>query len=712
MTLLLAALLVVVQSLTGAYWWTLARPRSRLLERAGMGMGLGTVLAVLSGVALFGVLPLGWAVFLPTIGAAVTWAARALMRRRPPSARPARARTGARGAALALAAGLTLGIGALWINLRNYPLAWTGVIDSYHGDFLFFEALSTSLATLGSGDSIFMAGAELRYHWMAYAWAGQLAELAGTEPFAVLTRLLPLTCLVASLLLVIAWTQRLTRVVWAPALAAVLLVSGGYVGATYGTILNFDSPSQQVATVWMLAAALALWQASRARSGRALVSSARGWVLLVAIAALAAGAAAGKASVALVLIGGWALVPLVAFVRRDRWAWPSLIGLVATILGAGIATIAFVSGSQGGGGIVVGSLLDKASSVQGLNPASAGWGIIAGTLLLGLAVSFRWAGLIWLIADRGSRWSAATVFGGGMGAIGILALLALSAGINDTWFPLAASAPLSVLSALGVARAVERVTPGRAWLPARPVVAAAALGVLASLGVLWVWSLAPGSSLALRWLGPLLGLASALLIAVALAPSARLHGRRAVRVGALAVVALVSLSAFGRVMGVWSGQFGVMPAQGLPASEFRPLQSVVDSMDEQRVTSWSDRQVAAAQWLRDHVQPGQLIATNVTFSPFVPALTGTPSYISGINYQAPYGRPGIREKLLAREALSWAFAQEPTAESARLLCSAGVRYVWLDPRRGVAASWEPWAETITSGEDVVVLRLAADACPG
>ena len=140
-------------------------------------------------------------------------------------------------------------------------------------------------------------------------------------------------------------------------------------------------------------------------------------------------------------------------------------------LAFGATYVAWVSGPAQADNFGVGSLLNRASSVQGLNPSATSWGIVAGTLILGIAMLPRWAGVAWLVASPRSRWQPFTVLSVGIGAAGLMALLVLSGGMNDTWFALSASAPLSVASAVGLSRAVQATAPGRGWRPAPIVVA-------------------------------------------------------------------------------------------------------------------------------------------------------------------------------------------------------------------------------------------------
>ena len=151
-----------------------------------------------------------------------------------------------------------MALGTLGYTLRNYPLSWVGEWSGYHTDIAFFEALATSLARLGPFESIFIPGGEIRYHWLAYAWAGQVSEAAGAEPFVVMTRVLPLAVAAAGVLLAAAWARRLSTVGWVPTAAVSLLVIGGHLGVLYGGVLPQDSPSQAMSAVWLLALSIAV----------------------------------------------------------------------------------------------------------------------------------------------------------------------------------------------------------------------------------------------------------------------------------------------------------------------------------------------------------------------------------------------------------------------------------------------------------------------
>lgn len=696
---LLSLVIVLVQTAAGAVWWRLARGRSAgPLETTGMGIALGTAIAAISGIVLFDVVPVQVAWAVPALLTVSALSLPVVRRRLAPTAWPA---TPWSPAVVALCVGLLGGLATLLVNLRNYPLSSVTPISTYHPDMLFFEALSTSLAQLGPGESIFMSGADLRYHWLTYAWAGQLTAAADAPPFLVLTRVLPLAALVATVLLATAWTQRLTRSRWAPTISVVLIVLGGYVGATYGTILNFDSPSQALTTPWLLALSIAALAAVRHRSlrPRALVA------LLAVTAALSAALTAGKVSSTTVAIAGICLVAIVATIRRDSWAGRAWFALLAMLVPAAVVFVLVLAGSGEQGGLGLASLLNKASSVQGLNPSTYWWGILAGTLILGIAVAARWAGVVWLIIDRRSRWRPVTLFSVGAGGVGFLALASFSGGFNDLWFALAASAPLSVTSAVGASRAVRATMPSRGWRPSVEVLAAIAGGAVLTGVVVLVWSGAVG--LDLRWAGPLVALLGAALVGLAISRSRT--NRRATAITA-SIACLLTMAALGRVLSLRADSFAVQPETGFAPAEFSPFVPYVTSIDTKPVTTWTPGMVEAAEWLAGQAMPDDLVATNLTYSPVVPALSRVPTWVSAIQYQAPYGRPSALPELLAREDASWIFTGSAGPYGAFLLCTGGVDWVWVDPQRSLVRDWSPYASVEFATDDALILRMNPDQC--
>jgi len=694
-------LVIAAQTFSGAYLWQLiAGKRARSVEVLGIGMALGTALAVLSGllVQLIGLGNWGWV--LPAVIVTLVWIQRRATGRGLTPATSIDTPT-----LVALTIGAVTAFVALWLNVVRYPLAWTGTWSRYHPDMLFFEALSTSLARLGPLDSIFLSGGSIRYHWLVYAWSGQIAHATDAEPFVVLTRALPFVVSAMMVLLVVSWTRRLTKVGWAPALAVLLVITGGYVGASYGTILNFDSPSQSFTSAWLIALIIVFLRLVRTHHSLRTQGALLGVLLLFGFVI-----AGGKVSTAAIAVAATSFVAVIALVRRAPWWRPAFTGAVAIAAGSVAGFLLIVSGSADPGGLRLGQLLERASSVQGLNPLPGSLGIVAGTLILVVAIAFRWVGVLWLVTNPRSRWSPSTLMAVGLVIAGIGSILLISGGLNDTWFALAASAPLSVLSAVGVARAASTIgVAGGRVRPSVTVVLAAVLAlVIAGITTaLWLTGGSGGNvwKSTGRWLGPLVAVVLVLLVGALLARSPRLTGRNAVRFLAITLLVAVFASVPFRLLGFAGSAFGVQPETGLSADAFVPKEPFLDALDAQAIVEWDAEWNEAGKYLHSAVSDGELVATNVTFSPIVPALSGSATFVSGIQYQAPYGPADQLPELLRREQQIVEFLAEPTPAKTQDLCSQRVRWLWLDVERDGITESIPGAEPRFTGTSVRIYRL-------
>jgi hypothetical protein len=710
--------IVLIQALAGiAIWLFIARPQGSpqvrdRLEVLGMGLALGTLLSMLSGVLVDAIVPghVGW--LLPSIAALVGW----LWTIRRPVAVSAQPLTWQRPSLIAFAVGLLAGVGSIVLNVSRYPLDWVGTIGTYHRDMLYFEALSTSVGVFGPGDNIFMSGAEIRYHWFVYAWSGQVSHAAGAEPFVVLTRVLPLVALVGCVALVAAWATRLTGRVAVAVLAVLLLVTGGYVGATNGTILNFDSPSQDLTTLWLLAfliAALSLISAG-IRSSRA--------VLWIAVAVLAIGMAGGKISTAAVGVAPLLLLAVVGTVRREPWARTAWAVVAVAAVAAGLAYLLVVSGSASAGDLRVLSWESRASSVQSLNSSLGTRGVLLGTLTLVAAIAARWAGALWLVGDRASRWSRESVLGVGLAIIGIVPLLVLSQGVNETWFALSASAPLAVLSAVGIGAAWAWAQQ-RAALVASIVVGLIVIGVVP---VFWVPVTSPASN---RFWGPWaaygIAILGGLVIAAVWGRPRRVPALWAASALTILVIAAAGARAMPVIATVYHGSQDASVGatdgaaqqtltgtlvESAPAPVIAPPAAVLAGSPPDR-SEWSSAEIDAARFLAGATSEADIIVTNDTTSFLVPALTARLTYLTGAPYQALYGGKGSVDEIPVRIATSLAFTREADPGAFAELCSAGVTWAWIALDGTALRAWEPYAHIEFANEAVAIARLDRSTCP-
>jgi len=701
-------LIVSTQVAAGTWFWTRVRQgTTTAVESLGMGSAIGVISALLLGLCVqrLGLGHWGW--ILPAVAAAIDWSLQRRWRK-PALMNPSTAKI--ESATLwALVVTAIAGLVSLVPNIISYPLSWAGSGGKYHPDMLFFEALSTSLTKFGAQGSIFSPGESIHYHWLVYAWTGQIAETANADPFVALTRVLPFLAIASSCLLAIAWVKRLTSVPWAPTLAVVLLIFGGYIGATYGAIFNFDSPSQSLTAGWILAFGYGLVVVLNNTSGG--IKSSLGEFTIIAL--IMFGLSGGKISSGAIALAALLFTTLIAVLRKEPWAKFALIASVLSTCVFIATYIVVVSGSADPGGLKFLSILNRASSVQGLNPVSGNFGIVLGTAILVLAIVARWAGLAWFWSSPKMRWDPSIVFGTGLVIGAVIALLVLSSGLNETWFALAASAPLAAISAAGVAEAakdlsIDQFKNSKALL----IVLLCAAFVFFLVGGLWLTGASGGNVWVgtSRWLAPILGVLVTLVFAFFLAKSK--HSPLSVARSFLgySIIILVLVSAPGRLLGFGSGQVGAQP--GLSNEAFGPLIPFVESIDQAGSLAWSDNDVAAAKWLQVHAQDNELVATNITLGAFVPALTQLPTFVSAMSYQGIYGAPQMVQSLIDREAESWNFINSPSVQTVSPLCTAQVTWVWVDPKRTGQREWAPYALKAFENDAVTLLKLNSKYCAG
>ena len=695
LTSLILTLLVAWEAIGGFLIWKAIRPLSTPLELLGMGIAIGTALAALAGLITSTAGWGPWGSLVPT-AAAITFAYPKRKNHAPPT-------LGDRWQISAFLATVAVGLLVFLYALRSYPLKWTGSWTGYHPDMAFFEALANSLARFGAFESPFMPGATVRYHWLSYAWTGQLSVMSDAEPFVGITRVLPIVALLASAAIVVAWTQRLSGRRWTPFLAGALLTMSGFVGAVFGGVLTLDSPSQAVSVVWLLGFTLAAVHAlecTRSPGALALMAMFGIAITLGKVSAAAPGLAAVLLAAA-VLTARKSLSPSRAFV----------IAAVATA-SIGLTFITFLAGSTGGGGLTLGSLIDRASSQQGLNPLDGPRGVLLGTAILILAVVPRWAGTVQLIIDKSWRWRAETWISIGLAGSSIAALILFNS-FNEIWFSASVSGPLAVTSAVGAGIAVDALQTRGKPATVRLISAAAAGAGILFLLVWWAWSSgASGGNFFIstqRWMGPVIAWVGAILFGIAVAVSAR-KARQPTAIIAGTVLVLVFVAVPGRLLGVGSSQIGVLE-NGIRNEWFDiTKENRIETIDQTNVITWTSEKMEAAATLREIAHPQDLIATNLTLGPFVAGVTHLPTYVSAIVYQNDYAPAWVSVELLTRERAVWDFIEDPDQSTSGVICETGIRWLWIDKGRTDQRSWEPLATIVEENAEVVITRVNPEKC--
>jgi len=695
LTSFLLGLGVLWQSLGGFLIWRIIRPASSLLELLGMGIGIGTAVSALGGLitSTAGLGP--WGSLLPT-AAALTYA---LARRRSllPQQHADRHEVGA------FLAAMLVGLGIFAYAVRNYPLTWVGSWTGYHPDMPFFEALANSLARFGAFESPFMSGSTVHYHWLSYAWTGQLSVLTGAPPFVGVTRVLPIVALLGSAAIIVAWTRRLSAFSWTPYLAGMLLVLSGFVGAVFGGILTVDSPSQAMSVLWLVTLTIALSQ--ELTKGGAL-----GHLLLLGVLSVAV--TLGKVSAAAPAAAAVLLTTAVLVARRSITVQRASVISLATALPIAVTFLLFLANSSGGGGLNLGSLIDRVSSQQGLNPLDGPRGVLLGTTILILAVTPRWAGVLSLIANQSWRWRPETWIS--IGFIGSsLGALVLFNSFNEIWFSTSVSGPLAATSAVGAGLALGSLQKDGRPTTTKLLAAVGAASLVLFVLIWWVWTTgASGGNLFVstqRWLGPLIAWSGAALAGIALA----FWGRRAITpsgVVAGAVLVLVFVALPGRLLGAGTAQIGVLD-NGIRNEWFNVArEGRVTTIDQVEANDWTDIRMQAANYLRETAEPTDLVATNASRSPFVAGATHLPTFVTGMVYQYDYGPIETKQELVDRERMVWEFVNSPQATNARFLCDQGVDWLWIDKQRTEQRSWEPFAAVVFENDETIIARTEGNYC--
>jgi hypothetical protein len=718
----LVAIGLIIQWMSGTVLWlSIRRGLASLVEALGVGLVLGTVLAALAGIAGNLLFTWTWWWLVPAFVAALVW-----WRSRSGPGGYLRAGLGGAATWWPVAGGTLVGLGLLWLNLRRYPLSWEGVWDGYHPDMLFFEALSYSVADFGPSDSIFMVGGDIRYHWLTYAWSGQLSLAFDAAPFMVLTRALPLVALIGLVLLAVALVDIVTQTqpsrsrMWARWLALALIIPGGYVGAVNGTILNFDSPSQALTSAWVLAwTVIVIIVVTTPKAGR--------WAWL-ALALTAFAITGGKVSAGVVIGAGVGFAALVGMITRRPWWRPVLIAAVVTGAAVGAAGLYFAWGSASPGDLRFLEWDGRASTIQGLNSSTGSRGVTLGTLGLLLAMTARWAGLAFLLSARSWRARMEPWLGIGFVIAGIFPVIFFAQGVNETWFALTASAPLAVLSAVGVAAGWQR-----AGLGPRTAVAALVAGLVGFLSVSYIWTDQVWESGFGRFWGPWIGVAiacSAGLLFVAFR-----RQRVVVTFFASAVLVLVVEAALGRgtpivaaLVGgardgagirtsqladpglVGTSEVSVADAQAELVERPQSEEEAAPVLDARPVFAWTADHAAAADYLRQEARTRDVVLTNEVDAFLVPALTRRQTFISGAPYQGLYGSTSAAELIPDRLIVNADFLEGTDPAAIEEVCDAGVKWVWLAADRSPQVVPASLGTVAFSNDSVTVIRLDLSSC--
>ena len=581
--------------------------------------------------------------------------------------------------------GALLVLGSVWLGTRRYALDLTATND-FHLDLVMFEALTRSLSQYGPTSSILADGLALRYHWLSYAWSGQMTSAVGADSFVVLTRVVPLVSTIGVVALVAHLCSMRATKPWVPTLAAVLVVAGGFFGAQMGSTINIDSPSQTVSAMWLMSALLTyfLWMDSKEKVRIRFLLLLGAFVGVVALTKVSAG---------VVLVIALTTVAVVFLLGKTRLRiQASTAAVLATFIFL-LTTAAFVSSGGSPFGFFGSGL--NVSTYQGLDPLDGNLGLVLGAIALLLAVTARWSAGLSLLTDRGAwkELTAPLIFG--FVIAGIVPILVLTHGVNELWFAVSASVPLSLFAAIGISHGAERITmPNQ-----RAVVIALALSSIGIGSVLWV--LGPASIAFSPFLVPFVPWLCALAgFFIILRTKKSKHSRNAA-IAAFLIIPTLATAGSRLLLNLPTTTLSKNP-------ETVKSSALTEGNSRKTGVNWTMADARAGDFLAKKVKKNGRIITNDLVPLWKPAF-------AGLQFYAALTIPGLtseedRPELQKRIALTKRFFDDPTANEVRQLCSDSVGWVWVDTTAQLNPNIWDFLSIEHQGPGVIVARLNGQDC--
>lgn len=679
---LLLSLVIIAQWVPGALLWKWISVKRRLsfTELLGMGLAIGTLLALLSS-QLFRITQVGrfaWAIpFLISLPLVIwTWFSGRSM------TIGEKTELSDKHLIKSFLPAFVLGVIQLSVWWRWHPLKWSGWWK-YNGDVPYFESYSNSLAILGTTQSLMDPTLDTRYHWFAYAWVGSLTNSLQIDSFVVLTRLLPIVAMTMGAAIVYSWAASMSMKIWIPGLAALIVVIGP--GLSIGSLVMLRSPSSAMSVGWSLAFTVLLFKIVHERL--------RQPIAYLILALLAIGVVGGKA-INIVLIS-FALLFLLftsftqtSEIKNRIWRAGalSLISLTSTF-------VLLIATSQ---------------------PRTLDFGIFLGWPGLALTVLPTTAGIYGFYSGKHSLGQPLFVYSLGIILAGLLLSLVTSdRGGNQIYFLVSAATILVVPSLIGLEKCAPLLNLGgkvekRAKIKLGMVVIFA--GTLSSL----LWMLFENSTSGLGKLGrtvaPLPIWVLSFLITFLLAKNApyifktkRKQASIFLGVVMLASIVSSSLTIVSSIVNgpIYAGSTGI---------------SGNGKSTKNHPGSISYDYVIAGKWVQRKTPPEAIFFTNrqcgdATSSSencdglwtFASALSKRQYIIEGGGYfNLDKARALIRSD---NQQLSIRFSISPNQEDWEELWTKGVRWGWIDRQVSSRTDWGKFANEVYSNTNIAVIKL-------
>lgn len=723
-TALIITVSIFLQIAAGSTLWILANSNRAIhtSEVLGVGLALGTISATIGAQLLLPIMATGFVFVLPSVLSLTPWLFR-WTRERLIGVLTLDTHRGAN--VLLFFYGGALSLIMLIPFFNNNPQRSNGAII-YSRDIPWFEAISHSVVTWGNSNNPLAAHMPFRYHWFTYAWAGWENLLSGSEPFIILTRVLPLVSTAGIILLIIAFVQIQVNQTLAAIIALTISILGAEVVGlgNPGSIITPVSPSQLLTVVWLLAAALTFLR---------FIGDETSWFLgIFTFACLSFGSVAGKATTSPVLGGGIFAILLLLVARREkitRAIIALLVYLVTTILGY----LLILSGANNKNLLVFGSGMFQLFDLPAYQDQipSIGRGLVGG-IIIGIAgtvgLCAKTSGLTLMIRPL-HRISPITVFSfGGLLSGTILTAFTYQASAPP-YFLLAGLALAAPSAGVGIYKGmvVSRNQKTKFEAPLLVIgIAIAGAFYIIRFEFLGISARSFGFSHLVFWVfAPLVVLIGAYflsLVAQAVRFVVRDGGNFVSQIGYHVALILTIVSV---ATGV------VYP---LGDNLLDPFNSKIQKNypGYQSGFGWTHEHEVALNWLKGKTSNGDIIATNRfcavgerppdcdSGSLAISALTGRRMFLEGYYYEIgnkltlhtswnlrfTYDTNPTPDWVLERMKLSLQFSTNPNLSSWSNLRSYGVTWFVIDKAFPHTDSWVPYGVVRYQNRNLILIQLS------
>ena len=192
-------------------------------------------------------------------------------------------------------------------------------------DQVLSESLSWSLNLFGRGDSPFLAGYEINYHWLALHWAGLLTQSSNGASWTSITQVIPILSYLGIFSLLVTIASKIRNNSSDSGLTAIPFL---FLSNTLGFNLErfLASPTFQFTCVWMLATLIIF--INFAETPSVIKTIPMGFMLFATFG--------GKVMNGLVVLSGLAIALLTKFSMRDRMHRAFLLFSLSVV---GLATL-------------------------------------------------------------------------------------------------------------------------------------------------------------------------------------------------------------------------------------------------------------------------------------------------------------------------------------------------------------------------------------